>query len=683
MSAEAQVALLRLGVKNSHTAATRLDARKTTSDPEALKNRSSQLEATETAHLVANRGTQIQSSFIQQDLIIVGPYTSRFPKPLPLGYLLHYPISILVHIFWLASRGGGGDRGILSSLSTISKLFREVCKPLKPLKFTLSRSKQIIEPSSDLEARVEGYRQLVDLPDMAHIQNLQSEYPLRRIARAEQFLYGRPYSGPRPQPEREMCDQETQVEPKDCEVPSWATASQDIIRRPQPPPPGYLLDYPIDLLTRILALVCISRPEAGRSLCLVSKGFYAAVKPVMLSRVRLRRLHQIMWFAHVLSIDPIARVGVRKLDICLTRLEILLLHAERHWDTAENIGCFRWDPNYWGDPDAEYIYELDSSDESEDSYDSGEEMDLEQDMAFLTSPEGQSVGNLQSSGEIKRCPMDVGLEKARNLMDKAMTEIIHTVAPTLQKLELALKDQQLGITLPIFPELTKLTIRVTLLPALKHHPHTLFPALKTLWIQGKLGENRVDLDDLIHHAPAITLIRVPFGRDLLRALTGKLVAFSPPGAPVAGGGRMFECVKMVYVAHDYNDKVNKVFRRDEALCETWDNVTFFGRYDTSDDNASDQVLRRSWFVWVQRRIATQVVAELEIWGVTGNVKSENATSTANQDAPRNSMTEGTPITRLEGVDAVAGLRWSHKVGRRGVVGFGTCQIDGWHKRDRV
>ncbi|KAF8877259.1 hypothetical protein BD779DRAFT_115593 [Infundibulicybe gibba] len=539
--------------------------------------------AKKTTRRVANCGIQTQWNFAQQDLIIVGARTTRFPKPLPLGYLLRYPISILIHIFWLASRGGG-DRRTLSSLSTVSKLFHEITKPLKPLKFTLSRSKQIMKPNPDLGTGVGGYRQLIDLPDVAHIQALQNEYPSKRTARVERFRYGRSYSSRQLRLEREMRDQETQVESEDCKVPSWATASRAIIRRPQPPPPGYLLDYPVELLTRIFGLVCIDCPDAGRSICLVSKSFYAAVKPVILSSVRLRKLHQVLGFAHIISTDPIAKVRIRRLNISIQKVDTALFRAERNWDTADNMGSFHWDPSYWGDPDAEYIHELDSSDESEDSYDSSEEMDLEQDIAFFNSPGGQLVGNLPSEGENVQWPMDVGLERAQHLVNRAKTDIIHAVAPVLHSLRLFLRDQQLGITLPVFPKLCELGIRVTLLPALKDHPHTLFPTLETLWITGKLGENHIDLDDLIRHAPVITLIRVPFGRDFLRALIGKLATPSPPNASSIGAkGLMFECIERVHVAYDYCDKIYSVFRRDEASYKKWDSVASFEVYTTADD----------------------------------------------------------------------------------------------------
>ncbi|KAF8877256.1 hypothetical protein BD779DRAFT_1804023 [Infundibulicybe gibba] len=523
--------------------------------------------------------------------------------------------SSFTYIFWLASRD---DRSTLLALSRVSMFLHEVCKPLVPSPYTLSQTTYITDLMQlghrRTETQVELYRQLVNIPDMGHIQKLRDEYPSKTTIRAEQFLYGRPYSSPRPCIEREMCDRETQVESGDSEVPSWVGTSQYIIRKPQPPPQGYLLDYPTDLLTRIFELACIDDPAASRLLCLVSKGFYIAVKPVMFYWIQLKKLNQILRFVHLVSADAVARVGIRRLTIETLGigLEKTLLLEELDWNEKDSFGKFYWDSNYWGDPGARYIYRskglgdsdeledsselassdeseyshelAESSDESEDSYDSDEELDIEQDVAFLASPEGQLRKNLTYGldGELTdgaRWPWDIGLNKVESLINNATSDILHTVAPVLWNLKFILKHQKLNITLPVFPELSELTIHVTLLHLLGARPHVLFPALKYLCIQGSLGDNRINLDDVTHHAPVITEIQVPFGRDFLRTFIEKLAI--PLAASMGGKRRGFEHVEKVYVGQTIYEQVYEVFGPDEPQFATWKSLVHF-RPQTDD-----------------------------------------------------------------------------------------------------
>ncbi|KAF8877270.1 hypothetical protein BD779DRAFT_1804032 [Infundibulicybe gibba] len=327
-------------------------------------------------------------------------------------------------LFWLASHR---DRTTLLALSRVSKFFHEVCKPLVPPALTLSEQ----HTSQFMELDTKHW-------DTASVISSSLIYLTWGIfVRATIFESA-------PHVEREVCDRK---------------------HRPQPPPPGYLLNYPIDLLTRIFELACVGDPAIGRSLCLASKGFYAVVKPVMLYRVELRKPSQILRLAHLVSVDATARAGIRHLTIDIPKLGEALLHEEPDWGEKDEIGKFRWDSGYWGDPDVKYIDdskspeelgsldkpenrdeskslgESESSDESEDSSDSGEEMDIKQDMDFLASSEGQLFGNLAygPDGELTeggRWPWDIGLEKARALVDNATPDILHAVAPILRNLEL-------------------------------------------------------------------------------------------------------------------------------------------------------------------------------------------------------------------------------------------------------
>ncbi|KAF8887559.1 hypothetical protein BD779DRAFT_1526926 [Infundibulicybe gibba] len=555
---------------------------------------------------VANRGTQTPPYGLPAPVdwphLVISVSKSRpiirSPKPLPFGYLLHYPINILIHIFWLASRR---DISTIIALSCVSRFFHEVCKPLMPSSFTLSRATYITNllELGSAGAQVKLYRELTNIPDMGRIQKLQGEYPSKLAIHAERSLYGRSYSNPRSRIERKMCDRETQVEVGDLQVPSWSSlVSARFIRRPQPPPRGYLLDYPIDLLTHIFGLVCIDDLTAARSLCLVSKGFYMAVKPVMFYWIHLKELNQALWLAHLVSVDVTARVGIRRLiiDTFGLQLEKALRLEELDWNERDNLGSFRWDSSYWGDPDAEYASESEGSEEPEESYDSGssdeseeshssvEKMDIEQDMAFFASSEGKLRGNLvYGPGEEltvgEKWPWDDGLQKAKAFINNTISDILHTVAPVLWNLELISKNKRLSVTLPIFPELSELTIRITLLHFLRAHHRVLFPALKCLRIQGRLRDSRINLDYLIHHAPSITEMHVPFDERFLRTLIGKLATPSPHVAPKGEEERRFVWVERVFVSYDPYDEVLEVFEPDEPLFATWDRVNWVSRQD--------------------------------------------------------------------------------------------------------
>ncbi|KAF8887552.1 hypothetical protein BD779DRAFT_1800562, partial [Infundibulicybe gibba] len=484
----------------------------------------------ETTRRMANREAQTQHGFPKWNRTIVREHIPRRFRPLPLGYLLRYPIDILIRIFRLAC----DDATTPPSLSRVSKFFREVCKFITA-KFTLSRSGHVahlIEPNTGgAEAGAEHYRQLINPPN---VQTPRGECPSKRVVLEEQFLCGKPHSIPRHQLRREMCDRETQVVRQDFVVPSWASlTSSRFIRRPQPPPQGYLLNYPTDLLTHILGFACIDDSDAGRSLCLVSKGFYEAVKPVMLYWVRLKRPSQIMWLGHLFSIDTTTRWRIRRLtiDFCKLDLDRSLVLEEPNWDEVESIGSFHWDSDYWGDPQAGYLDESDS-DESEDSFESGEETDLDQDVAFFASPEGRARENLiyDAAGElaaVARWPWDVRPEKASAFVNDATSNVLHALAPALRHLKLISKGSQSSITLPTFPQLSMLTlptfpqlsvltIRAASLSYLRCYSYVLFPALKTLRIQGRPEMGQVSLDHLIYHAPSVTLLRVCFDENLLR-----------------------------------------------------------------------------------------------------------------------------------------------------------------------
>ncbi|KAF8877257.1 hypothetical protein BD779DRAFT_1804024 [Infundibulicybe gibba] len=333
-------------------------------------------------------------------------------------------------------------------------------------------------------------------------------------------------------------------------------------------PRGYLLDYPIGLLTRIFELVCVDDQAAGRSLCLVSKGFYMAMRPVMFHWMQLKKPTQILRLAHLVLIGVAARAGTRRLTIDIPKLGKALLHEELDWSERDGIGSFHWDPSVWGDPDLdsegsdepESLDESESSDEYSDTSLSDEEIDIEEDVAFFISSEGR----------LEKWPWDDGLEKAEALVNTATSNIVHAVAPALRNLELISMDPRLSVALPIFPELSELTIHVTQLHFLAACSRVLFPVLKYLCIQGKLDKDYIDLDDLIYHAPSITKMRVPFGRDFLRVLIGKLAIPSLHGTTsIDGEGRMFEYVEEICVDHSIDDEADKVFGPDEPLFATW------------------------------------------------------------------------------------------------------------------
>ncbi|KAF8877260.1 hypothetical protein BD779DRAFT_1558051 [Infundibulicybe gibba] len=482
--------------------------------------------------------------------------TTHSPKLLPPGYLLHYPINILIHIFRLASRD---DRSTLLALSRVSKFFHEVCKPLAPPIFTPSRATYIMELMElGRGTRAELDRQPITLPDLEQIQNLQDEHPSKPTVCNP--LHGKSYSSPRPHTEREMCNRETQVEPGD----SKTTAS----------PRGYLLNYPVDLLTRIFELICFNDAAAGRSLCLVSKGFYAVVKPIMLCWVQLKRPTQILHLAHLVPVDVAARVGILRLTINIPDMRKALLCEEPHWGEEDRFDRFSWDSECWGDPDAGYDSdESGGSDKSSNSFGS--------DVAFLASSEGGSWENhmYDSDEELNRgreqWPWDAELEKAMGIINSAISGILLAVAPTLRNLELISMDPRLNIDLEIFPKLSELTISTPELHVLNTRRDHLFPALKYLWIQARPGIGFIELDDLVYHAPSVTEIRVPspshgdchFLRQFIRALA------TPQDPPVTSEGReVFRYVEKIYVRHRVGFNPNKVFKPDEPLFATWKRV---------------------------------------------------------------------------------------------------------------
>ncbi|KAF8887556.1 hypothetical protein BD779DRAFT_503083 [Infundibulicybe gibba] len=318
----------------------------------------------------------------------------------------------------------------------------------------------------------------------------------------------------------------------------------------------------------------------------------------MLYWVQLGGPSQILRLAHLFSIDMAARWRIRRLTIdCEVDFDRSLMLEEPSWDDVESMGTFHWDSSYWGDPQVGYLDESDS-DESEDSFDTGHKMDLDQDVAFFASPEGRAREHLIYGGDgelaaAARWPWDVGPGKASAFVSNATSNILHALAPALCRLEL-ISNGLPSATLPTFPQLSVLTIHTTLLFCLKIYPNVLFPALKTLRIQGWPEMGHVDLDSLIYHAPSVALLRTRFDNNLLRDIVERLAIVPPPYSPLPSPKRKFKCLDTIQVAyHPFNSRVidTRVFGPGEEGLEIFNRSTIRKPKAPSWKDGTTQCLR--------------------------------------------------------------------------------------------